>query len=405
VTYTRTTLAVWEVTLSCGLACSHCGSRAGTPRRNELTTDEALDLVGQLAEAGIGEVALIGGEAFLRPDWLDIAEAIRRAGMVCSMTTSGFGLSEATARRMKQAGLRHVSVSIDGLEQSHDLLRRKKGAFASALVALRSLSDAGLFVGANSQVNRITAPDLPELYEVLRRAGVQSWQLQLTVPSGNAADHPEILLQPCELIDFFDMLARIAIHALQDGMSLSPGNNIGYHGPFTELLVAAGGTWSIGEGCLAGISVLGIEADGTIKSCPSLPAAGYSGGNVRDVKLAEMLTRSTNLGRNHRARTAPLEDLWGFCRACEFATVCRGGCTWTAQAFFGRPGNNPYCHHRALKLAESGQRERVLQVSPAPGIPFDSGTFQIVQEPLTSPWPNDGERRFGRDLIRWPARS
>ena len=219
-TYTRTTLAVWEVTLSCGLACSHCGSRAGTPRRNELTTDEALDLVGQLAEAGIGEVALIGGEAFLRPDWLDIAEAIRRAGMVCSMTTSGFGLSEATARRMKQAGLRHVSVSIDGLEQSHDLLRRKKGTFASALVALRSLSDAGLFVGANSQVNRITAPDLPELYEVLRRAGVQSWQLQLTVPSGNAADHPEILLQPCELIDFFDMLARIAIHALQDGMAL-----------------------------------------------------------------------------------------------------------------------------------------------------------------------------------------
>ena len=161
--YTRTTFAVWEITLRCNLSCSHCGSRAGKPRRGELTTREALDLVDQLAEIGIEEVALIGGEAFLRSDWLDIAAAITRAGMVCSMTTGGYGLSAATACRMKRAGMRHVSVSVDGLEVSHDRLRGKPGSFAAAVAALRFLADADLLIGANTQINRLTAPDLPSL--------------------------------------------------------------------------------------------------------------------------------------------------------------------------------------------------------------------------------------------------
>ena len=382
-TYTRTTLAVWEITLACPLGCSHCGSRAGKPRRDELTTAEALDLVEQLAEIGIREVALIGGEAFLRHDWLDIAAAIHRAGMVCSMVTSGFGLSATSARRMKQAGMRHVSVSVDGLEPSHDFLRRKRGSFAAALTAIRSLRDADLLVGANTQLNRVTRPDLLGLYETLRDAGAEAWQLQLTVPSGNAADHPEILLQPFELPDLFDTLARVAIRALRDDVVLAPGNNVGYHGPFTELFERAGTSPAIGAGCQAGIAALGIEADGTIKGCPSLPASVYGGGNVRDMRLPEMLARSEALSRNLRAGAAPLADLWGFCRTCEFATTCRGGCTWTAHAFFGKPGNNPYCHHRALKLAESGIRERVAQISRAPGVSFDNAIFQLVHEPVT----------------------
>lgn len=85
----RTSYAVWEITLKCNLACSHCGSRAGQARHQELSTAEALNLVQQLAEVGIKEVTLIGGEAFLRPDWLVIAKAITDAGMLCGMTTGG----------------------------------------------------------------------------------------------------------------------------------------------------------------------------------------------------------------------------------------------------------------------------------------------------------------------------
>ena len=79
-------------------------------------------------------------------------------------------------------------------------------------------------------------------------------------------------------------------------------------------------------------------------------------------------------------RLRSVDELWGFCRGCYYADVCRGGCTWTADSLFGRPGNNPYCHHRALEMAREGKRESVVRVAEAPGQPFDYGLFEIVVE-------------------------
>src|SRR6476659_9984578 len=75
--------AVWEITLRCDLACRHCGSRAGRSRPDELTTEEALNLVDQMADLGTLEVTIIGGEAYLRDDWTQIARKIRDRGMQC----------------------------------------------------------------------------------------------------------------------------------------------------------------------------------------------------------------------------------------------------------------------------------------------------------------------------------
>src|SRR5436190_18476118 len=94
----RPIYAVWELTLQCDLACHHCGSRAGRARPDELTTGECLDLVRQMKELGVLEVTVIGGEAYLRDDWIEIIRAIRRAGMRCSMTTGGRGLTEERAQ-------------------------------------------------------------------------------------------------------------------------------------------------------------------------------------------------------------------------------------------------------------------------------------------------------------------
>jgi MoaA/NifB/PqqE/SkfB family radical SAM enzyme len=74
----RPIYAVWEITLACDLACRHCGSRAGRQRPDELSTAEALDLVAQMAALGVKEVTLIGGEAYLRDDWLEIVRAMSR---------------------------------------------------------------------------------------------------------------------------------------------------------------------------------------------------------------------------------------------------------------------------------------------------------------------------------------
>jgi hypothetical protein len=83
-------------------------------------------------------------------------------------------------------------------------------------------------------------------------------------------------------------------------------------------------------------------------------------------------------------RDRTVEDLWGYCRECYYADSCRAGCTWTADVFFGKPGNNPYCHHRALEFAQRGKRERLVRSQPAEGQPFDHGRFDLIVEELES---------------------
>ncbi len=77
-----------------------------------------------------------------------------------------------------------------------------------------------------------------------------------------------------------------------------------------------------------------------------------------------------------------MESLWGYCRTCYYADTCRAGCTWTSFVFFGKAGNNPYCHHRALEMQRAGKRERLVAREQAPGEPFDYGRFEIVIEDL-----------------------
>jgi MoaA/NifB/PqqE/SkfB family radical SAM enzyme len=226
--YRLISYAVWEITLKCNLACQHCGSRAGEARSQELSTLEALNLVQQLAEVGIQEVTLIGGEAFMRPDWLEIAQAITEAGMICGMTTGGFGISRETAQKMKDAGIQVVSVSVDGLEATHDHLRGKTGSWEWAFKTMSHLKQVGIPFGCNTQINRLSAPEFPQIYEKIRDAGIFAWQIQLTVPMGNAADNHQILLQPYELLDIYPMIASVVQRAKQEGVDVQPGNNIGY---------------------------------------------------------------------------------------------------------------------------------------------------------------------------------
>jgi sulfatase maturation enzyme AslB (radical SAM superfamily) len=106
---------------------------------------------------------------------------------------------------------------------------------------------------------------------------------------------------------------------------------------------------------------------------------------LREHDLATIWRDDTSAIAFNRERT--VDDLWGFCRTCSFAEVCKGGCTFTAHSLFGRPGNNPYCHFRARSLARQQLRERLVREGPAPGTPFDNGTFTIVIEPLDAPDP------------------
>ena len=376
----RPIYVVWELTLACDQKCRHCGSRAGTPRRGELSTDECLGVVNQLAAMGTREISLIGGEAYLRPDWLDLVGAIRKAGIRCSLTTGGLGVDEGMAKQMASAGLQQVGVSIDGLARTHDRLRGVPGSHAAALAAVDAIRNAGMTVTANTQVGAINLPELNALCDLLVAGGVRAWQVQLTAAIGRAASHPELLLQPYQMLTLMPQLASLKQRAANAGMWLQPANNVGYFGPYEEVLRATPfGDAFHWVGCLAGQASLGLEADGTVKGCPSLQTDAYAGGNVRDTPIDRLWKNAPAIGFT---RQRSVDDLWGFCARCYYADVCLGGCSYTAHGLFGRPGNNPYCHHRALTLAEQGQRERVVPVEAPPGRPFDSGRFELVLEPI-----------------------
>lgn len=369
---------VWEITLACDLACQHCGSRAGRRRRDELTTAEALDLVGQIAELGARSVGLIGGEAYLRKDWLQIIAAIRAAGMECDLQTGGRNLTDERARQAAAAGLNAVGISIDGIGVTHDRLRGVVGSFEMALAAMRAVRDCGLEVGVNTQINALTLPQLRELMDIIIKAGCRNWQLAITTAMGNAADHPDLLLQPWQMLEVLPLLADLAAEGRERGLFLQPASNIGYFGPHEAALRNVMNEEIHFHGCNAGDTVMGIEADGTIKSCPGLPSP-YAGGNIRERRLRDIWENAEPIAFNRR-RT--VDDLWGYCRICYYAETCMAGCTWTAHALMGRAGNNPMCHHRALDFQARGLRERLVKVKDAQGRSFDHGEFEIVVEPV-----------------------
>ena len=369
--------AVWEITLACDLKCQHCGSRAGKRRADELTTAECLDLVRQLARMGTREITLIGGEAYLRRDWLEIVREIRRQGMDCTMQSGGLNLTEDRIKAAVEAGIQAMGVSIDGLRDTHDRLRGVRGSFDAAFKALGLIQKHGITATVNTQITSIVIPQLRELMELFIAAGATTWQVQLTVAMGRAADNPDLLLQPYELLELMPLLAELYEEGADRGFLLLPGNNIGYFGPYESLWRGSGDDRVYWTSCNAGQNTIGIEADGTIKGCPSLPTAPYAGGNIRDRSFEQIWWQTDELSLN-RERTSA--GLWGFCGSCYYAGVCKAGCTWTTHSLLGRAGNNPYCHHRTLELARQGLRERIVQVEKAPGTSFDHGRFELVVE-------------------------
>lgn len=384
----RPIYAVWELTMKCDQPCQHCGSRAGQARENELSTEEILEVAKGLVRLGTREVTVIGGEAYLRPDLHQIVRTLAGSGIRVTMQTGGRAFTLERARALRDAGLDGLGVSVDGPARIHDKLRGNLGSHRAAIGALEHGGAVGMVLSANTQVNRLTADHLVETARKLRALGVQAWQPQLTGPLGRAADHPEWILEPHRIVDVIDTLAAIQREAMIEHAGGIPfnvylNNNLGYFGPHEQILRSRPEDiethW---RGCAAGTYLLGIESDGTVKACPTLPTKEYAGGNVRDLPIDALWVDSKEV-RFARDRTT--DELWGFCKTCYYADVCMAGCAWTTHTTLGRRGNNPFCYHRVTQLRKKGIRERLVPVERAPNLPYDHGRFELVEEP----WPED----------------
>ena len=122
-----------------------------------------MDLLGQLNDLGAREITFIGGEAYLYPHWLEVISACAKLGIRPTMTTGARNLDLDTCRAMKEAGMSGVSISVDGLEQTHDELRAVKGSFRSALQSFQNCKEVGIPVFANTQINRLNIDELSEV--------------------------------------------------------------------------------------------------------------------------------------------------------------------------------------------------------------------------------------------------
>jgi radical SAM protein with 4Fe4S-binding SPASM domain len=366
---------VWEITLACDLKCGHCGSRAGKKRVGELSTEECLEVVARLAQLGTREVSLIGGEAYLRRDFAQIIGAITAAGIECTLQSGGRNLTDERIRAAKAAGLKAVGISIDGLREWHDELRGVRGSFDAAVGSLHRLRAHGIPTGVNTTISQRSIDELDALLDVLIDAGITAWTIGMTVPMGRASEGWTMLIPPHRMLELMPKLGALNRRAQRSGVQVQVANNVGYFGPYEGDLRGDGSGEMYYSGCPGGQNVMGIEADGTIKGCPSLPTTVYGAGSARDIDLIEIWNTKPEIAFSRNVNHA-----WGFCGTCYYRDVCKAGCTWMADSLMQRPGNNPYCHHRAESLERQGLRESLRQVEVAPGTSFDRGRFEIVVE-------------------------
>jgi radical SAM protein with 4Fe4S-binding SPASM domain len=354
---------VWELTLRCNMSCKHCGSAAGRPRGDELSLSECKRVAAELVALGCRRVTLGGGEPTLNPGWCELGGRLVELGARVNLITNGWTWSREDARRARAAGLANVAFSLDGLEPEHDAFRRE-GSFARVVGGIRASLEEGLPVAVNTTIHARNARQLRELRRLLAGLGVFSWQLQLATPSGNLREHRELVLADEDLLWLVPLVAEMKGEP-GAGPPICPGDDIGYYGRFERALRDHGDEIPFWIGCRAGCKVIGIESDGGVKGCLSLPSRvqgedRFLEGNVRGASLAEIWRRPGAFAYNREFRE---EQLGGFCAVCRFRTFCRGGCTWTAYSQTRNRFDNPTCFYRQ---AVAAGRLDLLDEEPLP---------------------------------------
>ena len=333
---------VWEITLACNMRCIHCGSSAEPLKRrsDELTTEEAIGLVGQLKDVGAQRVVLSGGEPFMRKDWEDIAKEIARLEITPSFISNGFLVNEKVAEKLKNLNRTdtHIGLSIDGDEKVHDYIRQTKGSFKRVTNAMEVLKEKGVWTSVVTQVNMLNFKILPKIRDHIFKRGIYCWQIQLATPWGRLAKNPKLLLTPK---DYMKLIEFIVEQKKIFGEKVVGADDIGYYTEF-DSKIRPRGEWS---GCQAGLQVLGITSNGGVTGCLSLQEKKFIEGNIRKRSLKDIWNDPDLFAYNRNFKES---DLKGYCKECTYRLKCRGGCKNIAYSFSRSLHNNYYCAFRIM---------------------------------------------------------
>ncbi len=342
---------VWELTLACNQRCGHCGSKAGTPRPDELSTSECLQVVRSLANLGCEVITLSGGEPTLRSDWYEIAQEIRNQGMIPNMVSNGYAMNQALASQMKDSGLVNVAISIDGPREIHEQIRGKD-SFSRTIHAIELLGNVGMPVTIMTTINAMNLHRLDDIYNVACELGVDRWRCQLGKPMGHMKTNSDLVIRPKDLLILLPKLYQLN----ETGpVKVGIGDSIGYYGPYDSQLRAVSwkGTRQRWGGCQAGLYAIGVESNGGIKGCLSMQAFrgnddSFLEGNIRTRSLESIWRDPDAFAYN---RNFVEDSLTGFCKKCAHRTICRGGAKCVAAASTQAISEDPYCYYRVANAA------------------------------------------------------
>ena len=324
----------WELTLECNMKCMHCGSFAGMTRKNELSTSQALDLCNQLSDLRAQYVNFTGGEAILRKDWYEIGKRIKDLGMELSILTNGLALDEKVVSLAKKLGIYAIAISIDGgTVKTHDTIRGIDGSFQKCLSALELLKKENLPATVITTVHKHNIHELNKIRELILNK-TKAWQIQIAVPIGRFPKN--LILSKEEFYSLALFIASTRKKYSAKELAIMGAHSIGYHSKILRNTMVS----PVWKGCQAGISVLGIQSDGGIKGCLSLPEPNYVEGNIKQRSLLEIWNDPSSFNYTRNFETNELKNN---CKLCKFGRTCKGGCTTVSSSLTDIPHCDPYC--------------------------------------------------------------
>lgn len=355
-------LLFWESTIRCNLTCAHCRRvESNDTAHRDLSTVQAKQLIGQLAELGRGQpmmpvLVFSGGEPLCREDLYELIARAKSQGVTCALATNGTLIDAAAAGQIRDSGVARVSVSLDGATaEVHDRLRRLAGSFKRAVEGIGYLRDAKVPFQINMTLTRHNAGQLEDIYELAKSLGAVAVHIFMLVPVGCGQSLAETdMLSPEQyerkLIEICTLDGR---GELQMKVTCGPHyerviRQAGLHTSRSKADGAVPGRSKHGgasKGCLAGLGVLFVGHQGDVFPCGYLP---IKCGNVLQQKLADIWHKSEDL-----ARMRDTSALEGKCGICDYRQVC-GGCRGRAYAATGNyMAEEPFCAYVPERKSKS----------------------------------------------------
>jgi radical SAM protein with 4Fe4S-binding SPASM domain len=339
----------------------HCRSSSGLEAKGhpDFTLDEAKRVLDDIASYAKPVVVLSGGEPLLRPDVFEIATYGTGLGLRMCLATNGTLVTQEICGKIKAAGIKMVSLSLDGASaEVHDDFRCQPGAFAGTLNAARLFKENSISFLINSSFTKRNQDEIPKIYQLAKEIGATAWYMFMIVPTGRGEDIMDELIAPEDyeklLVWHYDMekgekdiLVRPTCAPNYYRVVLQQAKEQGDDYQRRTLQFSTGGS----KGCLAGQLISLIDVDGNVLPCSYFPMAA---GNIREKSFREIWERSELFQdlRNFKAYK-------GRCGVCEYVNVC-GGCRARAYAVTGDyMAEEPYCTYIPLKMRnqESGENK------------------------------------------------